>query len=66
MEQSRAFCDIYYQPGDTPVICYRSGMMVYEEVFDSGVLVSGGYNAAGYPLNVLAGYPTRLNPGSYC
>ncbi|MBQ4048985.1 MAG: alpha-galactosidase [Clostridia bacterium] len=66
MEQNRAFCDIYYQPGDTPVICYRSGMMVYEEVFDSGVLVSGGYNAAGYPLNVLAGYPTRLDPKSYC
>ena len=43
-------------------ICYRSGMLVYEERFFDGMLVSGGYNTAGYPLNVLTNYSTRINP----
>ena len=28
------FKNIYYQPGEKPVFCYRFGMTVYEEVFD--------------------------------
>lgn len=56
------FYDIYFQQGETPVFCYRSGLAVYEETFLNGVLVSSGYNAAGYPLNVLTNFPSRLNP----
>ena len=40
---------------------YRSGMMVYEEVFSDGMLLPCGYNASGYPLNVLQNIPTRLD-----
>lgn len=56
------YFDIYYQPGETPVFCYRSGLAVYEETLFNGVLVSSGYNAAGYPLDVLKNCPSRLNP----
>ena len=59
------YCDIYYQPGENPVFCYRTGLAVYEETLYHGVLVSSGYNAAGYPLNVLSNYPTRLNPSNF-
>lgn len=37
-------------------------MMVYEECLIGGVLVASGYNTAGYPLNVLSNYATRLDP----
>ncbi|MBR5233831.1 MAG: alpha-galactosidase [Clostridia bacterium] len=40
---------------------YRSGMMVYEEVFSDGMLLPCGYNASGYPLNVLQNITTRLD-----
>ncbi len=56
------FHDIYFQQGENPVFCYRSGLAVYEETFLNGALVSSGYNAAGYPLNVLTNFPSRLNP----
>ncbi len=56
------YCDIYFQKGENPVFCYRSGLAVYEETFLNGALVSSGYNAAGYPLNVLTNFPSRLNP----
>lgn len=59
------YCDVYYQPGEKPVFCYRSGLTVYEETLQDGVLVSSGYNAAGYPLNVLSNYPSRLNPAAF-
>ena len=55
------YFDVYYQPGESPVFCYRSGMLVYEEKFMDGTLLTHGYNAAGYPLNVLTNCPTRLN-----
>lgn len=55
------FFDLYFQDGDQPVFCYRSGLMVYEEQFYKGTLLSRGYNAAGYPLNVLSNCPSRLN-----
>lgn len=56
------FFDVYYQAGENPVFCYRSGLAVCEETLFNGVLVSSGYNAAGYPLNVLSNFPSRLNP----
>ncbi len=55
------YFDVYYQSGTSPVFCYRSGMMVYEEKLWGGTLLSQGYNAAGYPLDVLTNCPTRLN-----
>ena len=55
------YFDVYYQPGESPVFCYRSGMMVYEEKLWNGTLLSQGYNAAGYPLDVLTNCPTRLD-----
>ncbi len=47
------------------VICYRSGTLVYEETFYNGALISSGYNSAGYPLNVLMSFPTRLNKNDF-
>ena len=41
------YCDVFYQPGENPVFCYRTGLAVYEETLYHGVLVSSGYNAAG-------------------
>lgn len=60
-----SFFDIYYQPGENPVFCYRSGMAVYEEILYKGVLMAGGYNAAGYPLDVLSNCDTRLRPETF-
>ena len=59
--KSSSYTDVYYQPGECPVFCFRSGLAVYEETLDSGVLAASGWNCAGYPLNVLSGCPTRLN-----
>lgn len=55
------FFDVYYQPDENPVFCYRSGLAVYEEGFINGTLVGLGYNSAGYPLNVLTNCPSRLD-----
>lgn len=41
---------------------YRSGLTVFEETLFNGMLVSSGSNTAGYPLNVLQGFPSRLDP----
>lgn len=54
------FFDVYYQAGENPVFCYRSGLTVYEEVLQNGALIAGGWNGAGYPLNVLPNCPTRF------
>ena len=59
------FLDIYYQQGENPIFCYRSGNMVYEEGFENGALISYGWNASGYPLNVLTNCPTRINRKRY-
>lgn len=55
------YFDIFYQPGDSPVFCYRSGKTVYEEMLYNGGLISCGWNAAGYPLNVLTNFPSRID-----
>ncbi len=65
MKSNHSFYDVFYQPGDNPVFCYRSGNVVYEEMLFQGALMSCGYNAAGYPLNVLTNFPTRLDRRRY-
>ena len=61
----KPYANIFYQPGENPVFCYRNGMTVYEEVLYKGALVSGGWNGAGYPQNVLTNCPSRLNPALF-
>lgn len=55
------YFDIFYQQGENPVFCYRTGKTVYEESLFNGGLISCGWNAAGYPLNVLTNCPSRLD-----
>lgn len=55
------FRNIYFIDGDRKHICYRTGMTVYEEVYDNGRFMSAGWNCAGYTLNVLDDFPTRLD-----
>ena len=55
------YFDVYYQPGEEPVFCYRSGMMVYEEKLYNGTLYTCGYNPAGFPMNVLIDCPIRMS-----
>ncbi len=62
---SDRFFDVYYRGGETPSFCYRSGEMVYEEMFYNGALITLGYNAAGYPLDVLSNCPTHLDRRYY-
>ncbi|MBQ2963946.1 MAG: alpha-galactosidase [Clostridia bacterium] len=59
--KSKNFSDVYYQPGENPVFCFRSGLAVYEEGLMNGALVGLGYNSAGYPLNVLTNCPSRID-----
>ncbi len=61
MTTKHDFFDVYYQPGENPVFCYRTGMAVYEEALIGGAFVSQGWNAAGYPLNVLTNCPSRID-----
>lgn len=55
------FQNFIFTDGDQKTFCYRTGAMVYEEVFRAGRLMSAGWNAAGYTLNVLDDFPTRFN-----
>ncbi len=61
------FKDVYLNETSdgSPVFCYRTGMTVYEEVFDKGRLVSAGWNTAGTPFNVLEGMPCRLDHDAF-
>ncbi len=52
---------IEYTHKNEHIFCYRSGLLVYEERFSDGMLVSSGYNTAGYPLDTLQNIPTRLD-----
>ena len=62
---SDRFFDVYYRSGENPSFCYRSGEMVYEEMLYNGALITLGYNAAGYPLDVLSNCPTNLDRRYY-
>ncbi len=61
MKKENSYYEIYYQPENNPVLSYRSGLLTYEETLKNGVLISSGYNTAGYPLNVLSNFPSRNN-----
>lgn len=52
------YVNVFLRQTPEPVYCYRSGFTVYEERFLKGALVAGGWNAAGYPLNVLSNFPS--------
>ncbi len=58
------FFDVYYNEGKK-TFCYRSKDMVYEERFEKGALVTCGWNASGYPLDVLTNFPSRLDTRRY-
>ena len=65
MKYDTAFKDVYLSPLDAPAFCYRTGLTVYEEVFRAGQLMSAGWNAAGYPLDVLSGSASRFKPDTF-
>lgn len=65
MAEKNCFYDVFYQEGESPSFCYRSGKAVYEETFLGGCLISSGWNAGGYPPALLKGFPTRLNKRDY-
>ena len=60
-EFEKNYKGVFYQPGNEPVFCYRTGLTVYEETFKQGALMASGWNTAGYPLNVLSNCNTRIN-----
>ena len=58
----KGFRNVYVsEEGERKHFCYRTGLTVYEEVFYKNRYMSAGWNTAGYTLNVLDSYPTRLN-----
>ncbi|MBR6766823.1 MAG: alpha-galactosidase [Clostridia bacterium] len=65
MNQSETFnseyTNVFLRNTPEPVYCFRSGLTVYEERFLDGTLIPGGWNASGYPLNVLSNYPTHID-----
>lgn len=66
ISSKQEFRDIYvHSEGDKQIFCYRTGLTVYEEVFANNRYMSGGWNAAGYTLNVLDDMPTRLNNDAF-
>ncbi|MBE6599233.1 MAG: alpha-galactosidase [Ruminococcaceae bacterium] len=60
-EFEKNYINVFYQPGDEPVFCYRTGLTVYEETFKQGALMASGWNTAGYPLNVLSNCNSRID-----
>lgn len=55
------FKNIHVEETDSQTtFSYRTGMTVYEEVFIKGRLMAAGWNTAGYTLNVLESFPTRI------
>ena len=65
MRYDTTFKDVYLSPLDAPAFCYRTGLTVYEEVFRGGQLTAAGWNAAGYPLDVLSGSSSRFKADSF-
>ena len=62
---SNKYCSVYRTEGKNPVFSYRTGLSVYEEVLCGGVMVASGINTAGYPLDVLSNYPSRIRPNAF-
>ncbi len=65
MKYDTAFKDVYLSPVGAPAFCYRTGLTVYEETFRDGRLLTAGWNAVGYPLDVLSGGHSRLRPEAF-
>lgn len=55
------YINVFLRHKPEPVYCYRSGLTVYEERLLNGALVSGGWSAAGYPLNVLSNQASHID-----
>lgn len=64
MSHQNNFFDIYRYDNNSR-FCYRSKELVYEECFTNGALITSGWNASGYPLNVLTNCPSNLNTRRY-
>lgn len=58
------FFDVFYNESKK-TFSYRSKDMVYEERFQKGALIACGWNCAGYPLDVLTNFPSRLDTRRY-
>ena len=61
MDKTKIFRDIHVNKGEVPVICYRSGLLVYEEGFDGNRYITKGWNGAGFTLNVLDSFPSHFS-----
>ena len=57
---NKNFTDVFCRDASGPCYGYRSGLTVYEERFINNTLVAGGWNAAGYSLNVLTNCPSFI------
>ena len=55
------YFDIYHQQEKNHSFCFRSGKTVYEEILYNGGYISCGWNAAGYPLNLLEKCSARID-----
>ena len=56
------FQDVYVREQDgRRIFCFRAGMTTYEEALADGRYMAVGWNAAGYPQNVLEAMPTNLD-----
>ena len=64
-QMKNGYFGTYYQQGDNPVFCCRSAETVYEEQLCGGAFLACGWNASGYPLNVLSGFPNRLDKRNF-
>jgi len=66
MKEALTFKNVYtHEEADKRIFCYRTGLCVYEEIFQQGYYTAAGWNAAGYTLNVLDDMPTRLHHGMF-
>lgn len=55
------YSNVYCRNLPEPVYGFRSGLTVYEERFLNNTLIAGGWNAAGYPLDVLSRVRTFID-----
>lgn len=62
-DKSTEFVNVYFRELNAgPVYGYRSGLTVYEERFVNDTLIPGGWNAAGYQLDLLASGNSFVDP----
>lgn len=61
LNQDTAYSNVYCRNLPEPVYGFRSGLTVYEERFLNNTLIAGGWNASGYPLDVLSKVRTFID-----